>query len=141
MIPEKVAVILEEALGLSLGNGKWVTGVAEPLVYLSAAARALPAADRQKLVATARQAFSQAVKLAQKARGSSLLPGGPLMGGKTFTEALSQAANYFHGVGYDLPTAKKLAYQALGAAGWQLPTPSAMIAASPMNIVLKFVAV
>jgi hypothetical protein len=57
VIPEKVAATLEEELGLTLGSGHWVSGVAEPLVYLSAPARALPAAERQRLVATAKQAL------------------------------------------------------------------------------------
>lgn len=72
--------------------------------------------------ATARTAFGNAVKLATKARGAAVVPGGPLLGGVEFPKAYNQLVAYFVGVGYGGGDAKRLSLQALGAAGWTVPT-------------------
>jgi hypothetical protein len=52
--PAEVAAALEtaarQALGPEAGAGPWIAGVTEPLVYLTPAGRALPAAVRRRLV-------------------------------------------------------------------------------------------
>ena len=50
LIADKVAHTLEEALSTAMGPGPWLSGIAEPLLFLNDRARALPPAEQQKLI-------------------------------------------------------------------------------------------
>ncbi|HVR62042.1 MAG TPA: alkaline phosphatase family protein [Polyangia bacterium] len=55
IVPAELARALEGALVAALGAGPWVTGIADPLVFLGAKARALDAGRRQELIDVVRR--------------------------------------------------------------------------------------
>jgi hypothetical protein len=66
-----------------------------------------------------RQDVKGAVGIAEKAQGQTVL--GKQVGGDTFPQAYSRVVSYLVSLGYKGPEAKRLALQAMGAAGWGVP--------------------